>query len=137
MSRENVEIVRRGFERWIEGGATPAAIPMDIYTEDVEWDLSAYPLVDLPSRGSGRDHLLALFVEYFEGWKNYEAETREFVDAGENVLIVVHERATIAESDVILERDVFHVMRLRDGAVVKWSIFETREEAVEAVGLSR
>jgi ketosteroid isomerase-like protein len=136
MSQENVEITRQAFERWQDGGGTVDAIPIEVYAENVEWDLSAYPLVDLPSRGSGRDNLLSTFARYLSGWRNYQPEVREFIDAGENVVAVLHEKAGIAGSDVVLERDVFQVWTLRDGLVVKWRVFETRQEALEAVGLS-
>jgi len=49
--------------------------------------------------------------------------------------VVLHEKAAIADSDVVLERDVFQVWTLRDGLVVRWRVFETREAALEAVGL--
>ena len=136
MSQENVEITRRRFEQWQANGGTFDAIPIEAYAEDVEWDLSAYPLVDLPSRGSGRDQLFDTFANYFSGWKNYSPEAREYIDAGENVVVVLHEEATVADTDVVLERDVSHVWTLRDGLVVKWRIFETRQEALEAAGLS-
>jgi hypothetical protein len=34
----------------------------------VEWDLSAYPLVDFPNRGRGLDALVKNWIEYFAGW---------------------------------------------------------------------
>ena len=136
MSQENVEITRRAFERWQEGGGTFEAIPVEVYAEDVEWDLSAYPLVDLPSQGKGRERLFETFAQYLAGWKNYQPETKEFIEAGEDVIAVVHEKAGIADSDVMLERDVFQVWTLRDGLVVKWRVFERRTDALEAVGLS-
>ena len=131
-----MEITRRAFEQWQDGGGTVDAIPVEIYAENVEWDISAYPLVDLPSRGGGRDNLFNTFAQYLAGWKNYRPEAREFIAAGENIVAVVHEKAGIADSDVVLERDVFQVWTFRDGLVVKWRIFETREQALEAVGLS-
>jgi ketosteroid isomerase-like protein len=136
MPDENVETARRGFRQWQEGGATVEAIPVEIYAEDVEWDLSAYPLVDLPNRGRGRENLLKTFAEYFKGWREYEPEAREFISAGKHVVIVLHEKAGIAGSDVILERDVFQVWTFRDGLVAKWRVFETRDEALDAAGLS-
>jgi ketosteroid isomerase-like protein len=136
VSRQNVEVIRSAYERWAAGGATAEAIPVDIYTEDVEWDLSAYPLVDLPTRGRGRDNLLDTFAKYLTGWRDYHPEVREFIDAGEHVIAVLHEQARIADSDVILEHDVFQVWTLRDGLVVKWRVFQTREEALQAVGLA-
>ena len=34
------------------------------------------------------------FAKYFSGWRNYQPDAREFIDAGENV-IVMHEKAGI------------------------------------------
>jgi hypothetical protein len=36
---------------------------------------------------------------------------------------------------VSVERDLFQVWTLRDGLVVKWALFETRDQALEAAGL--
>ena len=135
MSQENVEVVRRGYGRWQGGGGTADAVPPEIFAEDVKWDLSPYPLVDVPSRGSGRDNLLDVFAQFFSGLRNYQPEAREFIDAGENVSVVLHEKAGISDSDALLERDVFHVWTLQDGLVTKWRIFPTRKEALEAAGL--
>jgi ketosteroid isomerase-like protein len=135
MSQENVEVVRRGYERWQGGGGTADAVPTEIFAEDVEWDLSEYPLVDVPSRGSGRVNLLDAFAQFFSGLRNYQPEAREFIDAGENVIVVLHEKAGISDSDVLLERDVFHVWTLQDGLLTKWRIFETCDQALEAAGL--
>src|SRR5918995_2487775 len=100
MSRENVEIMRRAFEQWQRGGATADAIPVEIYADDVEWDQSAYPLVDMPNRGTGRANLLNYAARYLSGWTNYKPKVREFLDAGDNVVVVVHEKARIGDSGV-------------------------------------
>ena len=136
MSQENVQIVRRAYERWQDGGGTPDAIPVEIFAGNVEWDLSAYPLMDAPSRGRGRGNLFNMFAQYFAGWTNYQPRAKEFIAAGDDVIAVVHEKASIMDSDVALERDVSHVWTLHDGLVVKWRGFETRGQALEAVGLS-
>ena len=136
MSQENVEIVRRAVKQWQRGGGTPDAVPFEIYADDVEWDFSGYPTVDLPTRGSGRDHLLDIMGKYHSGWTSYEPEAREFIEAGENVVSVIHEKVSIGDSGVPLERDLFHVWTLSDGLVAKWRSFETREQALEAAGLS-
>jgi ketosteroid isomerase-like protein len=136
MSQENVEIVRHALKRWVDGGGTLDAIPREVFAEEVEWDISAYPTVDLSSCGSGRDNLFKTFASYLAGWKSYQPEAREFIDAVENVIVVLHEKAAIADSRAILERDVFQVWTLRKKLVVKWRVFETRAEALEAAGLS-
>ena len=123
--------MRSGFEDWIAGGFDPGAV-FDLYAPDVEWDLSAYPLPDFPDRGSGRDELFRHFGEYFSGWNEYEAEVRECVDAGDDVVVVLHEKARIGESGVLIERDVGHVYTVRDSLIAKWRVFATRSEALEA-----
>src|SRR3954466_5670881 len=87
MPEENVDLLRREFDRCQAAGARVEAIPVELYAEDVEWDISAYPLVDLESRGRGRDELLDTFGRYLSGWRNYEAEAREFIAAGDNVIV--------------------------------------------------
>ena len=118
MSEENVEIIRRAWEQWQRGGETPDAIPVELYADDVEWDISGYPTVDLPSRGS---------------WTSYQGEVTEFIDAGENVVGVLHEKTRIGDSGDFVERDLFLVWTLRDGLVVKYRAFETREQALQAI----
>ena len=135
MSEENVEIARQMFERWQDGGGSFEAIPIEMYAEDVEWDLSGYPLVDLPTQGKGKAELLDTVASYLSGWTSYQPEASEYIDAGENVIVVLHEKASIAGSEVLLERDVFQTWTLRDSLVVKWRVFETREAALEAAGL--
>ena len=102
----------------------------------MEWDQPTYPLVDFPDRGVGRDNLLDALANYFSGWTSYRGEATEFIDAGENVVSVAHEKARIRDSGAIVERDLFHVWTLRDGVCVKWQTFQTRKQALEAAGLS-
>jgi ketosteroid isomerase-like protein len=90
MSEENVEIVRRAFEHWRQGGATRDALPVEVYAEEVEWDQTGYPPIDNPTRGSGRDNLLDIFGEYLGVWTSYQVEASEFIDAGDHVVGVVH-----------------------------------------------
>src|SRR5262245_41893400 len=136
MSQENLEIVRRAFERWQEGGGTADAVPPEIFAEDVEWNLSAYPIVDLPTRGKGRDDLMDTWTQYFSGWRDYRPEAREFIDAGDDVIVLLHETASVAGSEITIERDVPHVWTLRDGLVVRWRVFEGLDDARRAVALS-
>jgi hypothetical protein len=39
------------------------------------------------------------------------------------------------DSGEFVERDLFHLWTFRDGMIVKWRVFETREQAFEAAGL--
>ena len=131
MSQENVEVIVGGFRRFEAGD--------DRWTEyihpDVEWDLSAYPLADLPTRGSGRERYLETVSTYFSGWLDYKQEIKETIDAGDEVIVVVHETARLRDSETTIERDSAHVWTVRDGKVARWRVFEDRQQALEAAGL--
>ncbi len=133
MSEENVELVRDAFRRfqsrdqgWI-----------DVLDRDVEWDISAHPLPDVSNRGRGRDRLLGeVFATYFSGWLDYTVEIRETVDAGDDVVIVLHETARLRGSDTGLDRELVQVWTMRNGLSVFFRVFPTKTEALEAAGVS-
>ena len=69
MSQENVELIVAGFRRFEAGDDRW----VEFIHPEVEWDLSAYPLADLPTRGRGREAYLETFATYFSGWLDYKA----------------------------------------------------------------
>ena len=97
--------------------------------------LSAYPLVDFEVSGRGRDRLFENWAHYFSGWREYRSEVKEAIDAGDDVVVVIGETVLIGDSPTPLARDVFQVWTVRDRRVVRWRVFETREQALEAAGL--
>jgi hypothetical protein len=52
------------------------------------------------------------------------------------VIVVLHETARLRDSDTVVEREIVHVWGIRDGLAAHWRVFEDRERALEAVGLS-
>jgi ketosteroid isomerase-like protein len=133
MSRENVEIARDAFRRFRVGDETW----LELVDPDVGWDFSAYPLADLPSTGHGREALVKEVLEtYYRGWVDLRQEMVETIDAGDDVVVVIHEWARMRDSDAVLEREVAHVWTFRDGKWAFWRILPDRAAAMEAAGLS-
>ena len=133
MSQENVEIARQAY------AAFQAQDPnwAEWVHPEIKWDFSAYPLADLPSRGRGREALLTKVIEtYFSGWVDYRGEVVEMLDAGDDVIVLLHESARMRDSDVELERVVAHIWTVRNGKWVRWLILPSRDAALEAAGLS-
>lgn len=130
MSQENVEIVRELIRAQQRGDDLTEA-----FDPSMEWDISAHPLPDFPDRGVGRQAFLAHQFGYFAGWKDYATEVREAISAGDEVVLILHERASLRGSDAKLERDLPIVWTLRGGRCVRFRVFRDREEALRAVGL--
>jgi ketosteroid isomerase-like protein len=132
MAQENVEIVKE-FTSLFEKGDRDAW--RDYFASDVVWDTSAS---SMPSAGvfSGHEGIERFFRDWLGTWRDFEIATREYLDAGDSVVVVFHQRGTGRESGVRIERDFFGVYDLKGSKVVRYRQYESREEALEAAGLS-
>ena len=133
MSQENVERVRRSYELFLDRAFDAFLTTID---PDIGWDFSAHPLVDVSNYGRGHDALMTMFATYMSGWTDYSAELKELVDAGDQVVVVLHETAKMGGTGVPLDRDIVHVITVRDGRSTFIQVFRTKAEALEAAGLS-
>jgi ketosteroid isomerase-like protein len=70
---------------------------------------------------------------YMSGWNGYSADLKEVSEAGEHVILVVHETATMR--GVPLERDLVQLWTVRGGKAVFLRVFQTKAEALEAARL--
>lgn len=132
MSEGNVELMRRGYERWLSGDPGFA----DVWDPEIAWDISAHPLPDVPNEGRGRDDLIAHLATYMSGWTDYRGEIAEIAEVGgDHVLAVLQETASLGETEASLDRDLFQLWTVRDGRATFVRVFRTRREALEAAGL--
>ena len=137
MSEENVEIVRRVYEAAVR---RDAATVMALYDPEVELDTSRLGVAGIPGGVGdvyhGHDGLRYLFREWHEAWGKIEYDYEELIDAGEQVIAVVTRHARGRASGIEVERPFALLWTLREGKVVRVVWFLTREEALEAAGLS-
>jgi ketosteroid isomerase-like protein len=132
MSRENVEIVKGVMSRFEEGDREEWREHFD---PNVVWDTSTS---ELPGASiyHGHEGVVRFFRDWLETWTDYEVATREYIDAGDGVVIVFRQSGTGRGSGVRVERDFFGVCDMRESKVVRFRLYESREEALEAAGLS-
>ena len=71
-----------------------------------------------------------------EVWEVFRTEPREFIDAGDRVVVTGLWVGKGKGSGVEVQQPTVHVFTLRDGRVVRWELGHTnRSQALEAVGL--
>jgi len=131
MSQENVEVVKE-FTRRFEGG--DRGDWRDYFDPNVVLDASA---TESPFAGVYRGHqgIERFFRDWLGTWKDYEIAHREYIDAGDAVVVVFRQSGTGRGSGVRTERDFFGVYELRELKVVRYHMYESRQEALEAAGL--
>jgi ketosteroid isomerase-like protein len=135
MSQENVEIVRRMYDAVAR---RDAATVLTFYDPEVEWDITRRPIGGLVGGGvyHGHEGLRSFFRKWYEAWESIAEELEELIDTGEHVIAVVTSRGRGRASGVAVETRGAAVWTIRKGKVVRVVWFSTREEALEAAGLS-
>jgi ketosteroid isomerase-like protein len=134
MSRENVEIVRRGSEAFNRGG--PEAIYEFLHPE-IEWQT---PEEDVqrqePYRGhEGVREFWRLSDEEMEPSK---IEPEEFIDGGDCVLLMLTTRSRDKASGVPIEIHDAHLWTHdSDGLATSLRMFLDRDRALDAAGVKR
>ncbi len=138
MSEENVEIIRHVHEA---AERRDAEATLDFYDPNVELDASRLGVAGLAGgdRGvyQGHEGMRSFFHEWHEAWQEVEYGHEELIDAGEEqVISVLTYRGRGRASGVEVEMPVAILETIRGGKIVRVVWFETREEALEAAGLS-
>ena len=72
----------------------------------------------------------------YEAWESIEDECEELIDGGDHVVSVVNSRGRGRASGVEVELTHAAVWTIGQGKVVRVAWFGTREQALEAAGLS-
>ena len=135
MSQENVEIVRRLFEGV---GRHDTEAVLSAYDPNVEFDYSGGPLVSLMGDKVYRGHegIRKMTRDRYEDWESIEDDCQELIDAGQRVISLVITRARGRSSGIDTEIRQYGVWTFRDDKIVRVAWFYSREEALEAAGLS-
>jgi ketosteroid isomerase-like protein len=131
VSAENVEIVRRAYEAASRGDWDAA---FESFDAEVEWeetpglgpDASAY---------RGIEQVQAAIQSWVGMWNDYEIQVHDYVDAGDQVLLLARESGHGRASGVSAERELGEVFTLRDRTVVRVCLYGSWREAREAAGL--
>jgi ketosteroid isomerase-like protein len=132
MTDQNRQVVQRGFEARSSGRIYDWIETLD---PAIEWDISGYPVEGFPVRGAGRSEFIGHVARYWSIWNDYAQDVKEMIDAGDKVVVVLHEHARVRNSDVDTERDVATVWTIENGRRVRFQAFGSREDALRAAGI--
>jgi ketosteroid isomerase-like protein len=133
MSRESMEIVKANVDAFASRGLDGW---MELFADDVEYWAPEGSLDDVGPI-QGKPALRAWLEQWLDAFEGFWFEAVEFIDAGEDQVVVVERfggRAKI--SGIETEQTQAFVSTTRDGKIVRCREFMTRAEALEAAGLS-
>jgi ketosteroid isomerase-like protein len=132
MSEENVEIVREAFEAFLGGDQEKTARLVD---PEVEFHGTVGGLQE-GQVAHGQSQIEHEFEEVdLEAWEERRLEAEEFIDAGDDVVVLLHEYRRGRGSGVELEAKTAVVVAVSGGRVVRIQGYMDRDAALEAAGL--
>jgi ketosteroid isomerase-like protein len=134
MSEENVEVVRRGLELFNRGEVD--TVIRDILHDEIEITPGIGPLLGVATV-RGKENVRKFWVEDLpQGFDEFRIEPRAVEDLGRAILVESHYRARGPRTGIELEQTFTTVYVLRDGRIQSIRDCPSRDEALEAAGLS-
>jgi ketosteroid isomerase-like protein len=133
MAQANLDAMRRVYEAMARGDFWAAR---EVFDPDISWEWSAswsgMTGVDVYQGIEGVEKATR---DWFEPWDWFWQEAEEFIEVGEDVLVLTRVRGRPKGSDREIESKAGELWTFRDGKVIRHRSFDSPSEALEAVGL--
>jgi len=134
MSQENVEIVRRGYDHFI---ATGELLP-EIAHPDFAWDMSTFRGWPEQQIYHGVEGTREFLTEWVGAWDDWKLETEQFVDAGdEKVVVILRQTGRSKATGVHTEMHFGQLWTLKGEKQLRMQMYASPAEALEAAGLKK
>jgi ketosteroid isomerase-like protein len=135
MSRENVEVAEQAIEVFNQDPASDAAL--SLLDPEVVWEENTpfYPGLEQVYRGR-EGYLRWLRQAVMEPFEEVKIVTERVEDFGDEVLASIRLRGKGRGSGAKVEMLIFQLITVRDGKLARRRIYDTRDNALNAAGLS-
>jgi ketosteroid isomerase-like protein len=130
MSQENVEIFWRSCEAFDRGDYNRA---LDAIDPEVEYDLTHFPEGRVYH---GHDGIREAFRVWLGAFDEYRQDREVIATSDDSLVIAVKEHGRGKASRAEVVRTTYGLWTMRAGRAIRIIFFETRDEALEAAGLS-
>jgi ketosteroid isomerase-like protein len=131
MSQENVEVVKVAYEAFARGGLDRY---MEHFTDDVVYRVENQPQ---PGPIDGKDAVRSWLQDWIDMFDEFWLEPVELIDAGGDTVVAVERFGGRAKlSGVETDQIIGDVVTIRNGKIARGHEYPTREQALEAAGLS-
>jgi uncharacterized protein len=132
MSEENVDVVRRAWEA-SQRHDNEAALAL--YDPTVEIDTTERGELDAGAY-RGLEGVQDFFRNWLSSFGDFRSEVEEWIDAGDQVIAMVHSYGRGRRSGVPVDMLEAHLWTVLNGKLKRLQVFATKAQALEAAGLS-
>jgi ketosteroid isomerase-like protein len=131
VSAENVELVREALDAFLAGDVERSL-------EFAHPDIVTFRAPPLPDSQTylGREGVVQTWEDWTADFEDFEMDVGEFVDAGDRVVVDIVQRGRGRSSGVPVEGRFWLVYTLEEAKIVRFDIFNGRQQALKAAGLT-
>jgi ketosteroid isomerase-like protein len=109
---------------------------IDALLEVVHPDAEARPILGANIGASvyrGRDGLRQWFMDLHQEWETFQTRVTRIDERGDRALLTIDVHARGRASGVVIEGDLYHLVEIRDGLILRLEAFRDRPEAMRAL----
>ena len=131
MSEANIETLRRAA---VAANKRDVSILDELFAPGIFWR-TKNTAVDLVGSYQGIDEVKAFFARWDQAWEDWDWDYPEMRAIGDTVLARLHLWGRGRNSGLESESDVWQLWTFRNGKVIYYEDFGSKQEALEAAGL--
>jgi ketosteroid isomerase-like protein len=117
-----------------QGQERPGEGLLEILDDEVQFEVGALGIAGLTTF-HGPDGVMEFYVRWLGSFEDWGYETEELVDAGDGVVVGIHQWARGKGSGAAVDNRFWQVWTLREGKVIRSTHHWEKAEALEAAGL--
>ncbi len=129
MFREDADRLRDAYQAFNDGG-------VEAFLERLAPEFQLRDRESSPDRAEtryGKEGLKQLFDSYMEAFDALRLEPQEFIDAGDQIVVALHQRVRGKGSGAEVVGNIAHVWTMRGAAPFRLTIFGDKESALRAL----
>jgi ketosteroid isomerase-like protein len=131
VSAENVELIRRGYEVFVNTGEPLG----ENLADDFVWDMSTFRGWPEQQTYEGLEGMRQFVDDWVGAWEDWRLEVEELHDAGDDVVAILRQSGRSKATGLPVDMHFAQVWTIRDGKQTHMRMFREPEEAFRAVGL--
>lgn len=124
---ENIRVVQAAFEAYFRGDE-----PGMLELMDPELVVTQFPEQVDARPYHGREGVREVMAAWTGTWDDYSIELVDMREIGEHVLVSIRQSGRGKRSGIEMRGEAYMVFTLRAGRVIRWQMFSTEAEALEA-----
>jgi len=132
MSAENVEIVRLGYDEFLATGELVERVTAPEFV----WDMSTFHGWPERQTYEGPEGTREFLTDWVGAWEDWRLEVRELIDAGDDVVAILHQSGRSKTTGLEVDMDFAQVWTIKDGKQTRMRMYADPDEALREVGLS-